>query len=176
MCPLAYFTTKLARISRPIAFQANGNTIPLDLLLRSFLWGHISDIVRRCLYNKILFLQVVSCGPITRSSPQKFWEHLSGLDVPTRKARLVGLLLALTRQAASALLELSSSTSTSWLGLCRRPDLAPYWLCACALKPWDRSWSLWGHGPNSTANSTLGSSKRFFLPSMIRVQQYAGLS
>ncbi len=38
---------------------------------------------------------------------------------------LVGLLLALTWQAASALLELPSSTSSSWRGLCWQPDWAP---------------------------------------------------
>ncbi len=121
------------------------------------------------------FLQVVSPGPISCSSPQKVWERLSGTAVPTRKARLVGLLLALTRRAASALLELSSPTSTSWGGLFQRPDWAPYWLGTRALAPWDWSWSLQNHGPNSTTSSTLGSSKRFFFPLMISVQQCVGL-
>ncbi len=94
--------------------------------------------------------------------PKKFLECLGGMAAPTRKASLVGLLLALTRQAASALLELSSPTSTSWCGLCRQPDWAPYRLGAHVLAPWDCSWSLQGHGPNSTASSTLGSSTRIF--------------
>ncbi len=94
--------------------------------------------------------------------PQKIWERLGGTAVPTRKARLDGLLLALTRQAASTLLELSSPTSTSWRGLCWQPDWAPCWLGACMLAPWDCSWSLQGHGPNSPASSTSGSSKRIF--------------
>ncbi len=84
------------------------------------------------------------------------------MAVPMRKARLVGLLLVSTRWAASGLLELSSPTSTSWCGLCQQPDWA---LCrhgARTLAPWDRSWSLQGHGPNSAASITLGSSNRIF--------------
>ena len=146
----------------PIAFQANNDTISLDLLLRSIRWGHVSNGIRTCPYNKIIFLQVVSCGPISRSSPKQFWEHLGLTAVPTRKARLVGLLLALTRQASSALLELSSPTSTSWHGFCWQADWAPYQLSTLALAPWDCSWSLQGHGPNSTASSTSGSLKRIF--------------
>ncbi len=84
------------------------------------------------------------------------------MAVPTRIARLVGLLLAWTRQAASALLELSSPSSTSWRGLCRQSNWAPCWLGTHVLAPWDRSWSLQGHDPNSTASSTLGSSERIF--------------
>ncbi len=107
-------------------------------------------------------MQVVSCGSISRLFPQKIWERLGRMAVPTRKTRLVGLLLALTRQAASALLELPSPTSTSWCGLCRQSDWAPCRLGAHALAAWDRSWSLQGHGPNSAASSTLGTSKRIF--------------
>ncbi len=105
---------------------------------------------------------MVSCGPISRSSPKKFWERLGGTAAPMRKARLAGLLLASTRQAASALLELSSSTLSSWCGLCQWPDWAPHQLGACALAPWACSWSLQGHKPNSAASSTSGSLKRFF--------------
>jgi hypothetical protein len=75
---------------------------------------------------------------------------------------LVGLLLALTRQAASALLGLASLPSTSWCSLCRRLDWSPYRLGACMHVPGDRSWSLQGRVPNSATSSTLGSSKRFF--------------
>ncbi len=107
--------------------------------------------------------------------PPKKREYLGRTAVPTRKAKLIGLLLALTRWAASALLELSSPISTSWRDIRRWPDWAPYWLCACVLATWDHSWSLQGHGPNSAAGSTLGSSKRFFLPLMIGVQQCAAL-
>ncbi len=84
-----------------------------------------------------------------------------GRDMPS-VGMLVGLLLALTRLAASALLELSSSTSSSWCGLCRWPDWAPHQLNARALAPWACSWSRQGHEPNSAASGTLGSSKRFF--------------
>ncbi len=94
------------------------------------------------------------------------------MAVPTRKGSLgrdmpsvgtlVGLLLALTWQAASALLELSNSTSSSWRGLCQQPDWAPHWLGARALAPWACSWSLQGYEPNSAASSTSGSLKRFF--------------
>ncbi len=84
-----------------------------------------------------------------------------GRDMPS-VGTLVGLLLALTRWAASALLELSSSTSSSWRGLCQWPDWALHRLGARALAPWACSWSLQGHEPNSTASSTLGPSKRIF--------------
>ncbi len=107
-------------------------------------------------------MQVVFCGPISCSSPKKFWERLGGTAVPTRKAKLAGLLLASTRQAASALLELSSSTSSSWHGLCQQPEWALYQLGAHALAPWACSWSLQGHEPNSATSSTSGSSKSFF--------------
>ncbi len=97
-----------------------------------------------------------------------------GRDTPS-VGTLVGLLLASTRQAASALLELSSSTLSSWCGLYQWPDWAPHRLGARALAPWACSWSLLGHEPNSATSSTLGSSKRMFLPSMIDVQKCAGL-
>jgi hypothetical protein len=84
-----------------------------------------------------------------------------GRDMPS-VGTLVGLLLALTWQTASALLELSSPTSTRWCGLCWWPDWAPHWLGACALAPWDRSWSLQGHKPNCAASSTWGSPKQVF--------------
>ncbi len=92
------------------------------------------------------------------------------MAVPTRKAvleeiypsvgMLVGLLIALTWQAASALLGLASLPSTSWHGLCQQSDWAPYRLSARARVPGDQSWSLQGLGPNSAAISTLGSLKR----------------
>ncbi len=84
-----------------------------------------------------------------------------GRDMPS-VGTLVCLLLVLTWQGASALLELSSPTSTRWHGLCRQTDWAPYQLGARALAPWDRSWSLQGHEPNSATSSTSGTSKRFF--------------
>ncbi len=101
-----------------------------------------------------------------------FLRCLGGMAIPLRKGSLgkdipsvgtlIGLLLALTWQAASALLEPSSSTSFSWCGLCRRPDWAPHQLGARTIAPWACSWSLQGHKPNSAASSTSGSSKRFF--------------
>ncbi len=116
-------------------------------------------------------MRVVSRGPIS-CSQWIFLRRLGRTAVPTRKGSLrrdmpsigmlVGLLLALIWQAASALLELSSSTSSSWRGLCQWPDWAPHWLGACALAPWACSWSLQGHKPYSAASSTSGSLKRFF--------------
>ncbi len=116
-------------------------------------------------------MRVVSRGPIS-CSQQKKLRRLGRMAVPTRKGSLgkdipsigtlVGLLLASTWQAASALLEPSSSTLSSWCGLCRQPDWAPHWLGTRALAPRACSWSLQGHKPNSAASSTSGSSKRFF--------------
>ncbi len=118
-------------------------------------------------------MQVVSCGSISRSFPQKFWERLGGTAVLMRKGSLgkdmpsigtlVGLLLASTWQAASATLELSSSTLSSWCGLCRWPDWAPHRLGTCTLASWACSLSLQGHEPNFAASGTLGSSKWIFL-------------
>ncbi len=84
-----------------------------------------------------------------------------GGDMPS-VGMLVGLLLALNWQAASALLELSSSISSSWCGLCWQPDWAPHQLGAHVLAPWACFWSLQGHKPDSAASGTLGSSKWFF--------------
>ncbi len=78
-----------------------------------------------------------------------------GRDMPSI-GTLVGLLLASTWQAASALLELSSSTLSSWCGLCQRPGWAPYRLSAHALAPWACSWSLQGHKPNGRCKGTVG--------------------
>ncbi len=89
------------------------------------------------------------------------WKGSLGKDIPS-VGMLVGLLLASTWRAASALLEPSSSTSSSWCGLCQQPDWAPHWLCARAFAPWACSWSLQGHKPNSATSSTSGSSKRIF--------------
>ncbi len=96
-----------------------------------------------------------------------------GRDMPSI-GTLVGLLLALTWRAASALLGLASLPLTSWWGLCRQPDGSPYWLGAHAHVPGDRSWSLQGRMPNSAASSTLRSSKKIS-PLMIGVQRCAGL-
>ncbi len=122
-------------------------------------------------YNEILFSLVFSCSPISRSQ-RKILRRLGGTAIPMRKGSLgkvissigmlVGLLLASTWQAASALLEPSSSTSSSWCGLCRQPDWAPHRLGARALAPRACSWSLQGHEPNFAASSTSGSLKRFF--------------
>jgi hypothetical protein len=94
------------------------------------------------------------------------------MAIPTRKGSLwkdipsvgmlVGLLFASTWRAASALLEPSSSTSSSWCGLCRQPDWAPHQLGACTIAPWACAWTLQGHKPNFTVSSTSGSPKRIF--------------
>ncbi len=75
---------------------------------------------------------------------------------------LVGLLLALTWQAASALLGLASLPSASWCGLCWQPDWSSYQLGTRVRVPGVRSWSLQGLVPYSTASSTSGSLRRFF--------------
>jgi hypothetical protein len=97
------------------------------------------------------------------------------MAVPSRKARLAGLLLASTRPAASALLELSSSTLSSWCGLCQWPDWAPHRLGTRTLAPWACSWSLQGHKHNSAASSTSGSLKRIFAIDDQHAVQCAGL-
>ncbi len=106
--------------------------------------------------------------------PQKIWERLGGMAVPTRKARLVGLLLPLIRQAASALLELSSPTLTSWRGFCRQPDWAPCWLGTRALAPWDLLWVFRVTVPTPPQVALWGPRKEIS-PSMISMQQCAGL-
>ncbi len=111
---------------------------------------------------KFYFCKLFLAVQFPARPPQKIWERLSGMAVPTRKASLAGLLLALTRQAASALLELSSSTLSSWRSLRWQPDWAPHWLGARALAPLACSWSLQGHKPNSAASSTSGSLKSVF--------------
>ncbi len=89
------------------------------------------------------------------------------------QAMLAGLLLALTRQAASALLELSSPTLTSWRDFFQWPEWAPYWLGACTPAPWDRSRRR-VMGPTLLQVALWGPWKEFS-PSMIGVQQCAGL-
>jgi hypothetical protein len=111
-------------------------------------------------------LRVVSRGPIHRWLQKKL-RRLVGTAAPTRKGSLgrhlpsfgmlVGLLLALTWRAASALL-----TSFSWCGLCQQTDWAPLQLGACPLAPWACSWSLQGHELDFAVSGTLVSSKRFF--------------
>ncbi len=84
-----------------------------------------------------------------------------GKDMPSI-GTLVGLLLASTWQAASALLGLASLPSTIWFGLCQQPDWSPYRLDVHACIPGDCSWSLQGRVPNSATSSTLGSLKWIF--------------
>ncbi len=142
------------------------------LVSQNIRWRYVSDDIRRHPIKwNFIFVRVFFCGPISHSQ-RKILRRLGRTAAPTRKGSLgrdmpsvgtlVGLLLALTLRAASALLELSSSTSSSWRGLCRWPDWAPHRLGARALAPWACSWSLQGHEPNSAASSTLGSSKRIF--------------
>jgi hypothetical protein len=83
-----------------------------------------------------------------------------GKDIPSI-GTLVGLSLALTWKAASALLGLTSFLLINRHGLCRWPDWAPYRLSARAHAPGDQSWCFQGRVPNSAASSTLGSLKRF---------------
>ncbi len=150
-------------------------------------WRHVSDNVCRCQINwNFIFTSCFSRSHFLMATQifETLWRNSYsyntrksslGKDIPSI-GTLVGLLLALTWQAASALLELSSSTLSSWRGLCRRPDWAPHRLSARALAPWACSWSLQGHKPDSAANGTSGSLKGIFLPLMIGVQKYAGLS
>jgi hypothetical protein len=70
-CPLAYFTTKLARLSHPIAFHVNGDTILLDSLLRTsveelFPMAYV-DANTMYFFFRELFLVV----PFPARSPQK---------------------------------------------------------------------------------------------------------
>ncbi len=92
-----------------------------------------------------------------------------GKDMPSI-GTLVGLMLALTWQAASALLELSSSSSSSWRGLCRQPDWAPHRLGARLL--------LESSGSQTQLHCKwhFGVLEKIFLLLMISMQQYAGLS
>ncbi len=171
VCPLAYLTTNLARISRPIAIQMISKIIRLDSFLKTSVEGMFPTMYVDVRWNKISFLQVFSRGPFSRSQ-RNFLRCLCRMAVPMRKGSLgkdipsvetlVGLLLASTQRAASALVELSSSTSSSWCGLCQWPGWAPHRLSACVLAPWACSWSLQSHEPNSAASGTSGSSKRFF--------------
>ncbi len=113
-----------------------------------------------------IFLWVDSRGPISclsqknpRTPQRNDCSNKKGSlrkDIPS-VGTLVGLLVAVTWQAASALLGLASLPSTSWCGLCQRPAWSPYWLGACACVPGNQSWSLQGRGPNSAASSTSGS-------------------
>ncbi len=91
----------------------------------------------------------------------KYKKGSLGRDMPS-VGTLVGLLLASTWRASSALLELSSSTSSSWRGLCQQLGWGPHWLGARALAPGACSWSLKGNEPTSTTSSTSGSLKSFF--------------
>ncbi len=75
---------------------------------------------------------------------------------------LVGLLLAMTGLAASAMLELTSSALSGRFGICRPPDCDPHRLGAHALAPRVRSWGDQGRKPNSAASSTWESSKKKF--------------
>jgi hypothetical protein len=104
-----------------------------------------------------LFLAVPFLACSQKNLRTSWWNGCS-----YKKNKAGWLAACLTRQAASALLELSSSTLSSWRGLCQGLDWAPHQLGARALAPWACSWSLQGHEPNSAASSTSGSSKRFF--------------
>ncbi len=153
----------------------NNKTIPLDSLLRNIRWGHASNGVRRCLYNKILFSQVVSRGPISclkwyllRQSWRNghngcsFKKGRLGRDMPCLGTWLDFTSLHMIWQVASALVGLASLPLTSWRGLCQQPDWALYQLSTCARIPGDWSWSLRGHGPNPATSSTLCSFIRIF--------------
>ncbi len=121
--------------------------------------------------TKFYFCQLFLVVPFL-ACQKIIWERLGKTAVPTKKGSLgkdipsigtlVGLLLALTWQAASALLGLASLPLTSWRGLCRQSDWPPYWLCARTHIPGDCSWSIQGQWPNFAASSTSGSLKSFF--------------
>ncbi len=154
----------LAGILHPIAFQASGKIIPLDLFLRIIRWGHASNSVRRCSCNNKLCSQVVSSIPISCSSRhllRRFWQNgLSfkkgslGRDMPSAGDSIW--------QAASALLGLASLPSTSWCGLCQQSDWALFWLGARVHAPRYCCWSLWTCGPSSATSHTLGSLRGIF--------------
>jgi hypothetical protein len=168
---VTYSFPQSARLSCPIAFQANGDTTLLDSFLgmsieEIFPTAHV-DARTTKFYICELFLVVPFLARHKKSENASaerlfLWERQSWRKNIPRIGMLVGLLLAITWQAASALVGLASLPSTSWCGLCWPPDWSPYWLGAHAHVPGDHSWSLQGRVPNSTASSTLGSLKRFF--------------
>ena len=159
---------KLAGISYPFAFQMIGKIIRLDSFLQNIHWRNVSNNVRRCpmkqkfifascfLWSWFLFATKNIGTPCRNGCSYK--KGSLGKDMPSLGI-LVGLLLATTRLAVFALLEPSSSASSSWWGLCRWPDWGPHWLGAHALTSRVCSWSDQGRKPNSAASSTSGSSK-----------------
>jgi hypothetical protein len=168
ICPLASYTTKLARISRPFAFQTIGEIIRLDLFLQNIRWRVVSDnVCRRPLKRNYIFVSCFSRSHFLFATEKIGTPCRNGCsyekgslekDMPSI-GMLVGSLLATTGLAASALLEPSSTASSSWWGLCRRPDWDPHRLGAHALAPRVCSWRDQGRKPNSAASSTSGSSK-----------------
>ncbi len=159
---------KLAGISYPFAFQMIGKIIRLDSFLQNIHWRNVSNNVRRCpmkqkfifascfLWSWFLFATKNIGTPCRNGCSYK--KGSLGKDMPCLKM-LVCLLLAATRLAASALLEPSSSASSSWCGLCQRPDWGPHQLGAHTLTPRICSWSDQVRKPNSTMSSTSGFSK-----------------
>ena len=75
------------------------------------------------------FLLVTKILKTSQQNSYSYEKGSLGKDIPS-VGILVGLLLALTWQAASALLGLASLPSTSWCGFCQRLDWSPYWLGA----------------------------------------------
>jgi hypothetical protein len=102
ICPLAYFTTKLARISCPIAFQVISKIVHLDSFLKTSVEGMLPTMYVDVQWNKILFSQVVSCGPISHWH-WKILRRFGRTAVPTRKAVLEETCLALGHWLACCL-------------------------------------------------------------------------
>ncbi len=85
---------------------------------------------------------------------RQLWEQRAQLGT------LVGLLLATTGLAASAMLELTSSASSGRFGICQQLDCNPHRLGAHVLVPWVCSWGDQGRKPDSAVSSTWGSLKK----------------
>ncbi len=152
--PFAYFTMLLTGISHPIANPVQGGIISFGSFLRSVSWGHASNVMRRCLCNKIL-----SRGPMFCVS-KNLWKGSNRTAVLSWKGSLTRDTPSIGDSdwlAAFALLPPANLPSSSWCGLSRQPDWALFWLCTCMHATGNHSWSIQTHGPNSTTRRTLGS-------------------
>ncbi len=135
------------------------------LVSQSVRCGHASNGVFWHWYNEILFLQVVSWGsisPMLQYLLRRFWWNGYSYDKGSL-ARDKPSVEGWPWQAAFALLVPASLSSTSWRGLCQRPDWAPVWLGTHTHPPGDCSSSLQIRGPNSTTSCTLGCNDHLYL-------------
>ncbi len=160
--PLAYFATKLARISHPIAFQMICETILFGLVSQNIHWENVSEAVLRCtMKQKFIFASYFSRSHFPLVPPKKSetsWRN----GCSYKKSKASWLAACLDQVSCFCLVSASKPIidQLTWHTLTTR--LSSYWLGARALAPGDWSWSLWGCGPNSATSSNSGSSKDFF--------------